>query len=413
MGATQRRAGKTPLAGNALPDAKKDWLGGPAGAPGPRSSLPCALEVGGASRTGAALGFGARLCVATPCAGGIELGSTATGAGVGERSAKATSWAAGPALTNMVGPMIAPSSARCASSEGCMSGARTAALVCGTARGGPLGAGPPSAGEASAVGGTSAAAAGTVGADTGEVLLAAVVPVVCGLLPSPPPPPVVPAPAVPEGLVPSLPVFVLSEASAPVMPVFAVPVVCEPSELVPVVVVVLLVPLVVVVVVLLVPLALVVVVLLVLVCVVLVLVPAGDAGSAVAGPGVGGTVVAVASAAAGGSLTGAVGASAVTTVTLVTTVTAVAAVAATDAVASAVVTVSAAEAAVVAADPAASTSTVATRAHRRERRGLRNAAPPGTGCTGGEISRLRASWLAVRRAVNTPLDGVSIPLVSR
>jgi hypothetical protein len=218
-----------------------------------------------------------------------------------------------------------------------MSGTRTAALVCGTAREGPLGAGPLSAGEASAVGGTSAAAAGTVGADTGEVLLAAVVPVVWGLLPSAPPPAVVPAPAAAEVLGPSLPVFVLSEASAPVVPVVAVPVVCEPlsaldvepPELVPLVVVVLLVPVAVVVVVLLVPVAVVVVVLLVLVCVcvVPVSVPAGDAGSAVAGPGVGGTVVAVASAAAGGSLTGPDGSSPVTAVT------AVAAVAAAEAVA--------------------------------------------------------------------------------
>jgi hypothetical protein len=273
-----------------------------------------------------ALGFGARLCVGTPSAGGAGLGITATGAEVGERSAKATSVAGWLAPTNMVGPMIARSSARSWSGEGRMSGTRTAALVCGTAREGPLGAGPLSAGEASAVGGTSAAAAGTVGADTGEVLLAAVVPVVWGLLPSAPPPAVVPAPAVAEVLGPSLPVFVLSEALAPVVPVVAVPVVCEPlsaldvepSELVPLVVVVLLVPLAVVVVVLLV---------LVCVCVVPVSVPAGDAGSAVAGPGVGGTVVAVASAAAGGSLTGPDGSSPVTAVT------AVAAVAAADAVA--------------------------------------------------------------------------------
>jgi hypothetical protein len=201
-----------------------------------------------------------------------------------------------------------------------MSGARTAALVCGTAHGGALGAGLPSAGEA--------AAAGTVGADTGEVLLAAVVPVVCGLLPSPPPPPpslpaVVPAPGVAEVLVPSLPVFVLSEASAPVVPVVAVPVVCEPlsaldvepSELVPLVVVFLLMPLAVIVVLLL-------LLVLVLVCVVpvSVSVPAEDAGSAVAGPGVGGTVVAVASAAAAGSLTGAVGSSPVTAVPAVAVV---------------------------------------------------------------------------------------------
>jgi hypothetical protein len=247
---------------------------------------------------------------------------------VDERSAKATSAAAGLALTNMVGPMVARSSAGCGSGEGCMSGARTAALVRGTAHEGPLGAGPPSAGEAGAVGGTSAAAAGTVGADTGEVLLAAVVPVVCGLLPSPPPA-VVPAPGAAEVLVPSLPVFVPSEASALVVPVVAVPVVCEPlsaldvepSELVPLVVVFLLMPLAVVVV-------LVLVLVLVLVCVVpvSVSVPAGDVGSAVAGPGVGGTVVAVASAVAAGSLTGAVGSSPVTAVA------AVAAVVAADAV---------------------------------------------------------------------------------
>jgi hypothetical protein len=88
--------------------------------------------------------------------------------------------------------------------------------------------------------------------------------------------------------------------SEPVVPVFAVPVVCEPlsaldvepSELV----------------------SLVVTLLLVLVCVVPESVPAGDAGSAVTGPGVGGTVVAVSSAAAGRSLTAAVGSSLVAAV---------------------------------------------------------------------------------------------------
>jgi hypothetical protein len=278
-----------------------------------------------------ALGFGARLSVATPCPGGAGVGSTATGAGVGERSAKATSAAGWLALTNMVGPMIARSSApRSGSGVGRMSGTRTAALVCGTAREGPLGAGPLSAGEVSAVGGTSAAAAVTVGAEAGEVLLAAVVPVVWGLLPSAPPA-VVPAPAVAEVLGPSLPVFVLSEALAPVVPVVAVPVVCEPlsaldvvpSELAPLVVVVLLVSLAVVVVVLLVLVC-------VCVCVVPVSVPAGDAGPAVAEPGVGGTVVAIASAATGGSLTGPDGSSPVTAVT------AVAAVVAADVVADAV-----------------------------------------------------------------------------
>jgi hypothetical protein len=129
-----------------------------------------------------------------------------------------------------------------------------------------------------------------------------------------------------------LPVFVVSEVSAPVVPVLAAPVVCEPlsaldvepSELVPVVVVFLLVPLASVVVLLLLLLALVVVLvlllLLVLVCDVPVSFPAGDAGSAVGGPGVGGTVVAVPSAAAGGPLTGAVGSSPVTAVTTVAVV---------------------------------------------------------------------------------------------